>query len=82
MEVTAVIELTRQELWDLIESLPEGKTTLHEKLRGARGTFEGRYQVYGNGAKIKPKSPALEALNARLNEGMERITSSDSTDLF
>jgi hypothetical protein len=82
MEVTAVIELTKQELWDLIESLPEGRTALHEKLRGARGAFEGRYQVYGNGAKIKPESPALAALNERFRQNWEKITDPDPTDLF
>jgi len=68
MEVTTTIELNRQELWDLIESLPEGRTALHVKLRGARDAFERRYPVYGNGAKIKP-SPALEGIQRKLESG-------------
>jgi hypothetical protein len=68
MEINVVIELTRQELWDLIESLPENRTGLHVKLRGARDAFERRYQVYGNGAKISPSS-VLEGIQHKLESG-------------
>lgn len=58
MEVTVNIELNKEELWALIESLPSNpqgiKSSLYDKLTAARLAFERPLQVYGNGAKIKP----------------------------
>lgn len=54
MEVSVNVELNYQELWALLESLPESKTALYGKLSALRVPFERRYQIYGNGATIKP----------------------------
>jgi len=82
MEVTATVDLTYQELWQLLESLPDDCSPLYDKLNAARVAFERPLQVYGNGAKIKPKSAALDALNERFRQNWEKITSPDPTDLF
>jgi hypothetical protein len=58
VEVTVNIELNRQELWILIESLPTdpqgSKKLLSDKLRAARVPFERTLSVYGGASKIKP----------------------------
>lgn len=56
MEVSVTVDLTYQELWNLLESLPDNCSPLYVKLSAARQAFERPLQVYGNGAKIKPVS--------------------------
>jgi hypothetical protein len=65
MEVTAQIELNREELWKLLESLPDNSSALYVKLSGLREVFEKPLPVYGNGSKIKP---LLAAINDRINK--------------
>jgi hypothetical protein len=55
MEIEASVSFSRQELWTLLESLPESNKELAGKLSEALAGIERKLPVYGGITSIRPK---------------------------
>jgi hypothetical protein len=55
MEVEASVTFSRQQLWTLLESLPESQEVLAAKLSEALEAIERTLPVYGGKTTIRPR---------------------------
>lgn len=67
MKVTVNLAFNKQELWTLIECLPDNPQgvykTLYERLSAAREPFERKHQIYGGVSSIRPSTLVNEYHN-------------------
>jgi hypothetical protein len=63
LDVTVSVELNRQELWEVLESLPSNSSKLYDRLSALRVAFERPLHIYGNGAKIRSVNAVHEYHN-------------------
>lgn len=59
MEVEASVTFSRQELWSILESLPESQEVLSAKISEALAGVERKLPVYGGITRIRPSSKGV-----------------------